>query len=173
MKVLCLMSFMLLASLMSAQRPVYHGGERFLSKDLSLPVIFPEGEFPGDVKPVGDAKQCLTDVAMATAAVAKAVGGVGFLSVMEAIRELGAVIKDCAGLFLNFSDDCKADWRAVKYNMAEISQHLIPFDMDSLKGDMAMVKSALSKMTKDCMPMPKELQSQILTLVDQLDMVGA
>jgi hypothetical protein len=167
------MSFMLLVSLMSAQRPFHHTPERFLSKDVSLPVIFPDGKLPGDVKPVGDAKQCLTDVAMAATAVAKAVGGVGFLSVMEAIRELGAVIKDCAGLFLNFSNDCKADWRAVKYNMAEMSQHLIPFDMDSLKGDMAMVGSALSKMTKDCMPMPKELKSRILTLVDQLNKVEA
>jgi hypothetical protein len=173
MKAFCLLSFMVLASTIMAQRPVYHGEGRFLSKDVTLPVIFPDGKLPGQVHPVGDMKQCIADVGLAALAVAKAVGGVGFLSVMEAIRELGAVIKDCAGLFVKFSDACKADWSSVKSTMSDMSKHLMPFDMDSLNYDMSVIKSSLSKMTTDCRPMNKELQSLILTLVDQLQMVEA
>merc|ERR1712013_343712 len=103
---------------------------------------------------MGDMNQCIGDVEKAIQDISSAAQNANFENVMASIEDLVNAIKDCAGLFMDFSDACKADYSDLLKKKDDVTHHLMPLDMDGLKQDMQDVEAIFRKMLTDCKPVP-------------------
>merc|ERR1711976_395121 len=104
---------------------------------------------------VKDMNQCIGDVTKAVQDISQAAANANFANVMASIEDLVNAIKDCAGLFVDFSDDCKNDYSDLMKMKDTVMKHLETMDVDSLKQDLQQAEHLFEMMLKDCKPVPK------------------
>lgn len=118
-------------------------------------------------KPVTDMNQCMTDVTQAVQDISAAAANANPANVKASIDDLIAAVQDCAGLFVDFSDVCKADFSDLKAKKDDVIDHLTKMDVTSLVNDFSDVQKILTKMEADCVPASKEKATSV-NLSEQL-----
>merc|ERR1712232_703179 len=104
---------------------------------------------------VQDAETCLGDLMRVIPEIQKAITDRDMASIIAAPTDAANALKDCAGQFVDFSDECKNDFKHMHDVSISVDDHLAKIDIAGLEEDFKDAEATIQRMMSECKPQPK------------------